>query len=125
MSVYWHRLMEEFINRYAQGMEHYYLPKADDAQAGPSVGGMVAPVRVRLSNGLYLTPREAQCMRLIREGHTMKETAASLKLSPRTVEYYLMRLKERWSCRSKKELLVLLEEGGFISGVDESGRPAD
>ena len=54
-----------------------------------------------------LSLRERQCLKLLVEGHSAKESALSLELSPRTVESYLENIKNKLGCISKKELLVL------------------
>ncbi len=58
-------------------------------------------------NGLdaALTDREQQCLELYRMGYTARETAKILKLSPRTIEEYLHRVKQKKGCRYKRDLL--------------------
>lgn len=53
----------------------------------------------------FFTQREYDCMREIVKGHTFKHTALVLGLSPRTVEYYVNNLKERFTCRNKIALV--------------------
>lgn len=114
-GVYWHRLVDEFINRYVDGAPRYYLPPLGDAAAQdyPKRDQGESHPRISLSGGLYLTHREAECMHWMLRGCTMKNIASKLHLSPRTIEYYLKRLKERWGCKSKKELLFMLQHQGF------------
>lgn len=113
--MYWHRLLEEFMNRYKEGAPRYYLPPLDDpsSQDLPKQKSLDVTPRLPLPGGLYLTHREAECMHWMLQGRTMKDIAKVLKLSPRTVEYYIKRLKDRWGCKSKKELLTLLQLQGF------------
>jgi DNA-binding CsgD family transcriptional regulator len=54
-----------------------------------------------------LSPREKQCLQLLLEGRSSKETAAILNLSPRTVETYFENLKKKFSCWNKQELFAL------------------
>ena len=114
--MYWHRLLEEFINRYEVGASRYYLPPLEDpaSQDHPKQNNADIHPRIFLAGGLYLTQREAECMHWMLLGCTMKEIAMKLKLSPRTVEYYMKRLKERWGCKNKQELVCMLSEQGFV-----------
>lgn len=109
INMYWHLLLEEFINRYAVGAPRYYLPFLDDPEDNPTEKTPSSKPRLDLPGGLYLTHREAECIKLMLTGKTMKAIADQLSLSPRTVEYYIKRLKERWKCKNKKELLALLQ----------------
>ena len=58
----------------------------------------------------YLSKRETQCIYLSMLG---KETAKELDLSPRTVEFYFKRIKERFNIKKKKDLILSLEESGM------------
>lgn len=51
-----------------------------------------------------LSPRECEVLRLIGEGHSIRKTAAALKLSPKTVETYRDRIKRKLAVRSSEEL---------------------
>jgi DNA-binding CsgD family transcriptional regulator len=62
---------------------------------------------------LYLTFREAQCVIHMMRGKTMKETADALSLSPRTVEYYIKKIKEKLNCRSKQDILNKILDSNF------------
>jgi len=55
-------------------------------------------------NNLYLTRREAECMIWLLRGKTVNGTATELKLSPRTVEFYLKNVKNKLGCRTKFQL---------------------
>lgn len=54
-----------------------------------------------------LSPREKQCLKLLAENKTAKETAAALRLQPRTVEFYLENIKNKLGCHSKIELFQI------------------
>lgn len=71
-----------------------------------------------LENGEKLSPREKQCIKLLIEGKTAKETGATLGLSPRTIEFYFENIKNKLSCWSKQEILKIgrnLNEAGLLS----------
>jgi len=63
---------------------------------------------------VYFTQREAECMMQILQGKTMNETADILNLSPRTVEYYLNKIKRKLNCHKKRDLIKLVSQTDFI-----------
>lgn len=67
---------------------------------------------------VYFTQREAECMVLLLRGKTINKVAEKLGLSPRTVEFYLKNMKIKLGCRTKFELIDLIYESDFMSGVD-------
>lgn len=54
--------------------------------------------------------REKQCLQLFLDGKSAKETAKSLKLSPRTVEFYFENIKNKTNCLDKREVLELAKK---------------
>jgi DNA-binding NarL/FixJ family response regulator len=63
-----------------------------------------------------LTPRQREVVRLIAEGRTMKEVAASLGLSPRTVETHKYQIMEALSLQTTAELIRYAIEHGLTTG---------
>lgn len=64
-----------------------------------------------------LSAREKQCVKLLADGKSAKETGDLLKLSPRTVEYYFENIKNKLSCSNKQEIFSLaktFEELGLL-----------
>ena len=59
-------------------------------------------------DGAHLTSREVQCLRLLQQGKTAKQTAKKLHLSYRTVESYLDDVKSKLYVTNKSELLAKL-----------------
>ncbi|MGB3186174.1 MAG: helix-turn-helix transcriptional regulator, partial [Ornithinimicrobium sp.] len=50
-----------------------------------------------------LTPQERQLAKLLASGLTTREAAASVFLSPKTVEYHLRHVYQKLGIRSRKE----------------------
>lgn len=67
---------------------------------------------------VYFTRREAECMVWLLKGKTIKNVATILKLSPRTVEYYMRHMKAKTGCRTKFELIDFVTASDFIKHVD-------
>jgi DNA-binding CsgD family transcriptional regulator len=68
-----------------------------------------------------LSPREVECIVHILRGKTSKQIARMLKLSHRTVEFYVGRLKQKLYCHTKSELIEKILSGRLIGqGEPES-----
>ena len=64
-----------------------------------------------------LSAREKQCLKLLIQDKSAKETAVVLKLSRRTVEYYFENIKNKLDCWSKQEILKIakhLQQMGLL-----------
>lgn len=62
-----------------------------------------------------LSPREQQVLRMIAYGHTVKEIAASLSISNKSVETYLARLREKLHLRTRAEIVRHALQIGLFS----------
>lgn len=72
------------------------------------------------TNQWYLTRQEALCMLYILQGYTMKATAKELALSPRTVEFYFKRIREKFGCKTRTELLTILAEHNTLAKLQQA-----
>lgn len=50
---------------------------------------------------------------MLAEGHTTRETAAALFLSPKTVEYHLRKVYTKLEIHSREELTAAFESGNL------------
>ena len=64
-----------------------------------------------------LTPQELQIARLIAAGASQKEAAATLYLSPKTIEYHLGKVYRKLGITSGRQLQHRLAEAGAAGGV--------
>ena len=53
----------------------------------------------------YVTTQELSCLRELMQGMTYKQVAQNLQISPRTVETYLQRIKERTGFKTIDDIL--------------------
>ena len=54
-----------------------------------------------------LTPRQREVLQLLVEGHTMKEVAEVLNVTPRTVAFHKYRIMEEFGLKTNSELFLL------------------
>ncbi|WP_371404528.1 AAA family ATPase [Kribbella sp. NBC_00662] len=80
---------------------------ADQAAAELKATGETARRRVP-STADELTPQERQIAVLLADGHSIREAAARLFLSPKTVEYHLRKVYTKLGIHSRTELAELL-----------------
>ena len=85
------------------------------ALAGGFVGTLVLTTALRAANELGLTPRQREVLRLIADGRTMKEVAALLGLSPRTVETHKYQVMEALGVGTTAELVRYALEHGLAT----------
>lgn len=115
---YWQAVCNEFYNRYARDYPFVYTtmryyPECEDTTSSQKYDRKHYPFNDDAT--LYLTQREADCIYHMLKGLTIKETAEELLLSPRTVEFYLKRIKIKFGQKSKKSLLHHIEHSPYFS----------
>jgi len=73
-----------------------------------------------MENYNKLTPREMECLFYLMRGRTTKHIAKILNLSPRTVEIYVARLKMKFNCVNKSDLIYKTIEEGYMEIIPSS-----
>ncbi len=81
-------------------------------QQDPNLSQMLLNGRTKIpltwrNRASYLTPKEYACLKELALGKSVKEIAQCFALSPRTVEGYLNRIKNRTECANNRELILL------------------
>jgi len=93
----------------------HYLSPAIAEQLGPDV---VLPASVPAGSSGRLTPRQREVLQLVAEGKSMKEMAAILGISVRTVEFHKNALMDQLGFRSTAELTRYAIEQGIAANRD-------
>jgi DNA-binding NarL/FixJ family response regulator len=65
--------------------------------------------------GQLLTPRQREILQLLAEGRSAKEIAATLAISPRTVEFHKYQMMEAHALHSNAELIHFAIKHGIVS----------
>ena len=86
-----------------------------DAIHRAAAGGLAFGVRP--GNGVTLSDREREVLRLVVDGASNDEIGARLGISSRTVESHLRRLFERLAVASRTELAARALREGWLEGV--------
>lgn len=68
--------------------------------------------------GVYFTRREAQIAFYFIQGASTLESAKSLDLSRRTVEFYTNNMKIKLGCRYKSDLILKITQSDFLELID-------
>jgi DNA-binding CsgD family transcriptional regulator len=76
-----------------------------------------------VTNGLGLSPRELQVLRLVVDGHTEDDMAERLALSPHTIHTYMNRLHEKLQSSDRARLIArILRE--YVAWAHSMGPPS-
>jgi DNA-binding CsgD family transcriptional regulator len=113
--VYWQSVINEIFNQYADDYPFHFTSVHEKHRNESTTEKAIPkekPIKHILNEekGWYLTGRELQCVMGFLNGKTIKAVAHSLNLSPRTVEFYLKRIKDRFNCRTKVELINIISQ---------------
>ena len=124
----WDDILKEVVKRKANGKKAGLLSDEDhDTSYIKTNKDRLPQKRVLAAYSLgakygktYFTKREAECMVWLLKGKTINSVANILRLSPRTVEYYIKNMKIKVGCRTKFELIDLIYASDFMKNLDFS-----
>jgi two-component system response regulator NreC len=77
----------------------------------------LAATNENYSRGAVLTPREQEVTRLLAEGRTVREVAAELTLSVKTVEAHKLNLMRKLDIHNRASLVEYAVQKGLIAGL--------
>lgn len=113
--MYWNKILQEVLNKRLVNVRKLGAVKYGAMERRSSRNYSLGPK----FDGKHLTRREAECMVLLMSGKTIAKTATALGLSPRTIEFYLKRMKMKLGCRTKFELIEMIwDKSTFLKEVD-------
>lgn len=81
----------------------------------------IKPERIFLdgeSQDIFLTPIESQCLKLILEGNKYKAISDIMARSPRTIESYAAKIKEKFGVRTKTDLLLFCSRNHILDKLE-------
>ncbi len=93
------------------GGNTYVTPSIADAVMKSVAGGGNESQRVREG----LTPRQREILQLLAEGRSLKDIAALLHISPRTVEFHKYGVMEALGARTMADLVRYATKHGIVS----------
>ena len=111
-----HPLITPTPKEQAHNLQHFQnvIPDTKRQKTFVKETGLHYPKYNQLDHA-YLTPREKEIIHWYLLGKTEVDTAMILNLSPYTIHNYFRRLKQRWQCYSKTQLLLKLLDAELIS----------
>ena len=68
---------------------------------------------------LTLPPQQQEVLFFLLRGKTSKQIAKIMRLSPRTIEFYITILKEKFNCQTKQALIECAINQGFMEMIPE------
>ena len=69
---------------------------------------------------IELTKRQFECLFFLIRGKTSKEIAKALKLSPRTIDFYLEQMKYKLNCSTRSQLIEVAIMEGYMNIIPKS-----
>ena len=118
MNGYWKAIIQEVINK---EKSTYPLRLTNTVIRGDLEKNHEKPIKVvqryYLSEPyeeIYFTTQEAKCLLHCKKNSRYRSISQALNISERTVEFYLKNMRSKLSCKTKKELLKVTEQGKFF-----------
>lgn len=79
------------------------------------IASLLAPPSTERQTGEDLTARQREVLQLLAEGHSAKEIAGILKISPRTVEFHKSQIMDQLNLHTTAELIKYAFTRGIIA----------
>lgn len=114
---YWNTLLSSPLNQLTFSQN---ASSADDASESRTPSSSLKRRVIKVyyidqdDKTLYLTQREAECVIRLVKGLTIKDTGKSLKLSARTIEFYLKNVKKKLNVKTKSQLIQRIYASDFL-----------
>jgi DNA-binding NarL/FixJ family response regulator len=67
------------------------------------------------SHAKHLTPRQSQVLQLLAEGRTMKEAAATLRVTARTIAFHKYRIMDEFDLKTNSDLVRFAIKKGLLA----------
>ncbi|MCW5583375.1 MAG: hypothetical protein KIT56_05765 [Gammaproteobacteria bacterium] len=67
---------------------------------------LLSVIHKDLNMPIHLSQQQSRCLQLLASGKSAKEISTEMKLSHRTVEHYLEKIKKLLGCTNNKELII-------------------
>ena len=129
--MYWDKVLEEVLHRDDDSYPAFFTHVKRKNPSVTICDGKISRPRKRQEmrlylgetySGVYLTYRESQTMLELLKGHTIRQAADCLELSPRTIEYYIKNMKSKFKCRTKSALIGEILKTNFIIKMRERNK---
>jgi DNA-binding CsgD family transcriptional regulator len=118
--MYWDAVLKEVLNKNSKSHAFTFTSISEnkqDCSSHPDKENKKYFLGLKHQN-IYFTCREADVMIQLLQGKTLSATAKFLKLSPRTIEFYVKNMKTKLRCRTKSELIGKVFGSDFIKNID-------
>jgi DNA-binding CsgD family transcriptional regulator len=112
---------DEGSNAFYEAMQKLILQTTENLKQVNRTNHLALKKRYKLGAkycGVYFTRREAECMVWLLKGITIGNIGIKLNISSRTIEYYVNSMKTKVGCRTKIELINLINASEFMQGID-------
>jgi DNA-binding CsgD family transcriptional regulator len=124
--MYWKKILKEILNKYHPDTEFLFThrPQKKKTKRTAKYRKTLANRRKKYPLGkpypkVQFSRREMQCILLLLQGRTLRKAAQTLKLSPRTVEFYVHKMKYKLKCKTKSELIEKVLESEFLDNFKD------